>query len=212
MRLSDSTLDALRKLTGLTPTVSDVLDELGLHLVVSASVVIPRQSPSAPSVGHAVTSAYVPRRSRTATTQIQVTGGKVPEPLFDPGHRTAQRGDVLVLAAQGTADASVFGGRLAMSSREAGVDGVVVDGCVRDLDEIHAAGLPVWSRWVTPISGKNRMEQVSSNEPIHFAGVQVHPGDLVIADQSGVCFVPAALAEDVARRVVQIAAAEAPSR
>jgi regulator of RNase E activity RraA len=209
--LPDPTIERLKKLKGLTPTVSDVLDGLGLFVTVPASVLLPRQSPSPPVIGHAITSAYVPRRSCTMIADVEVDHGRVSKPMFDPGHRSASPGDVLVLSAQGLAIASVFGGRLAASSTMAGIAGVVVDGCVRDVDEIHAVGLPVWSRWVTPVSGRNRMEQVSAGEPVVCGGVTVHPGDLVIADESGVCFVPADVAEDVAGRVVQIAAAEAPS-
>jgi 4-hydroxy-4-methyl-2-oxoglutarate aldolase len=210
VRLPESTIEELKKLKGLTPTVSDVLDELGLSLTVPASVLVPRHSPSAPVIGHAVTSAYLPRRTATMTAGL-LDEGSVTKPLFDPGHQRASPGDVLVLSVQGLPTASVFGGRLAASSRQAGIAGIIVDGCVRDIDEIHAVGLPVWSRWITPISGRNRIEQVSAGEPVACAGVTVHPGDLVIADASGVCFVPADIADEVAHRVVRIAAAEAAS-
>jgi 4-hydroxy-4-methyl-2-oxoglutarate aldolase len=149
VRLSDSTIEQLKKLSGLTPTVSDVLDELDLFVTVPASVLLPRQDSSTPVIGHAVTSAYMPRRSRTMTAATVLDEGRVAKPLFDPGHRAASPGDVLVLSAQGLQIASVFGGRVAASSSQAGIAGVIVDGCVRDVDEIHAVGLPVWSRWVT---------------------------------------------------------------
>jgi hypothetical protein len=100
VRLSGSTIEQLKKLKGLTPTVSDVLDELGLSLTVPASVLVPRQSPSLPVIGHAVTSAYLPRRSRTLTADVVLEDGTAPKPLFDPGHQRASPGDVLVLSAR----------------------------------------------------------------------------------------------------------------
>lgn len=63
-------------------------------------------------------------------------------------------------------------------------------GAVRDVDEIRASGLAVWTRAVTPITGSGRIEAVAVNTPIVAGSVQVLPGDVVVADESGVCFIP----------------------
>lgn len=213
-RLPQPTIDRLLATSGLTPAVSDVLDDLGWNLVIPATILAPRQARSPAAIGYAVTTEYLPVRRglrRDQAVPIDLDGNP-PPPAFDPGYRLAAPGDVLVLSAHGLDGVSVFGGRVALAASAAGIGGVVVDGAVRDLDEIREAGLQVWSRGVTPITGKVRLEQVSTNQPIFVAGVQVHPGDLVIADASGVCFVPPSIAAVVAERVLKIAAAEARGR
>ena len=91
---------------------------------------------------------------------------------------------------------------------EAGLSGVVVDGSIRDVDEIRELGLAVWSRCVTPRTGKWRLQAAEVNGPISCAGLEVVPGDLVVADLTGVCFVPAALAGEIAGRALDVAGEE----
>lgn len=208
-RLPASTIEELQSTRGLTATVSDVLDRLGWSLAVPATVLAPRHPQAARVIGYATTSEYMPVRRRGEPVEDPGENGEPPPPAFDPGHRLAQPGDVLVLAAHGLDGVSVLGGRVAAAARLAGIGGIVVDGAIRDLDEFHDVGLPAWSRGVTPITGKNRLEETSLNAPIYCAGVQVRPGDLVIADASGVCFVPSQIAAEVASRTLRIAAAEA---
>jgi regulator of RNase E activity RraA len=208
-RLPASTIEELRSTRGLSATVSDVLDQLGWSLTVPATLLAPRQ-PDAVVVGYAITAEYVPTRRRPGSgfATVADVGSEAPPPAFDPGYRHGESGDVLVLAAHGADGTSVLGGRVARAVRRHGIGGVIADGAVRDLDEILAVGLPVWSRGVTPITGKSRLEQVAINRPVFFAGVQVYPGDLVIADRSGVCFVPSELAAELADQVLRAAAAE----
>lgn len=75
--------------------------------------------------------------------------------------------------------------------------GLVSDGAVRDIDHSRGIGYPVWSSSVSPITGKWRIETVAVNKPVRIAGVAVHPGDLVVADEVGVCFIPFARAAEV---------------
>lgn len=103
----------------------------------------------------------------------------------------------------------MLGGLAANTGARIGLSGVIVDGAVRDIDQIAAAGLPVWSRSVTPRSGKSRMEAVSLNAPVQCGGVQVAPGDLAVADATGICFVPIELVREVAARVFEVTAEEA---
>ena len=70
-------------------------------------------------------------------------------------------------------------------------------------------GLPVWSRSVSPLTGKWRIQTVAINQTVAIAGVQVVPGDIVIADETGVCFVPIDLAPAVLDRARDVHAAEA---
>ena len=62
----------------------------------------------------------------------------------------------------------------------------------------------MWARGVTPISGKWRLRTVAINGTVHVAGVRVEPGDLVVADEAGVCFIPFKHAEAVLAEVRKI--------
>lgn len=79
---------------------------------------------------------------------------------------------------------------------------------MRDIDHSREIGYPVWSSSVSPITGKWRIETAAVNQPVAIAGVAVHPGDLVIADEVGVCFVPFARAAEVLAVAHRLAAAE----
>jgi regulator of RNase E activity RraA len=204
-RVAPERLAQLRGVPGLTATASDVLDELGLRLAVPAGTLAPRTAGGAVA-GHVVTRAYLPER-RTHRLALEQSA--------DPGlaHLTAfdavAPADVVVIDVRGSEDASVLGGMAAQAALAAGVAGCIVDGAVRDLGEIRALGLPVWSRSVTPVTGKWRLQAVSVNRPVACAGVQVRPGDLALADETGVCFVPAELAGQVVERVLEVARREA---
>ncbi|MFB3053721.1 MAG: RraA family protein, partial [Alphaproteobacteria bacterium] len=71
------------------------------------------------------------------------------------------------------------------------------------------AGFPVFAKAVVPITARGRVVQDSVNQEIAFAGTQVHPGDLVVADGSGVIIVSQASAEEVIDAGEEIAAREA---
>jgi regulator of RNase E activity RraA len=203
-RIDPELLAKLRGLFGLTPTASDALDELGLPLVVGSETLCPRV-PGAQLVGQVLTMRYLAeRRSSSGLTD--------PDATSRLGHRVAhsqcQRGDVVVIESPVTT-ASVFGGIAALDASRHGLSGVVVDGAIRDVDEIIARGLPTWSRAVTPRTGKFRLEAVQINAPISCGGCQVLPGDLVLADDNGVCFIPVEVAEQTIERILEVSATEA---
>ena len=110
-------------------------------------------------------------------------------------HNLAEPGDILVI--QGVANISSMGGISASIGKRQGEAGAIVDGGVRDIDHSRHIGYPVWSSSVSPATGKWRIETVGINVPVVVAGVTVYPGDLVIADEVGVCFVPRARAAEV---------------
>jgi regulator of RNase E activity RraA len=113
----------------------------------------------------------------------------------------AQEGDVIVVDAAGETETSIWGGLMAGLCLMKGVVGAVVDGGIRDTDEIRDQGFPIFSKAVvprsthTPYSG--RMEPIEINVPIQCAGVLVNPGDLVLGDEIGVVVVPLENAAEV---------------
>jgi len=104
---------------------------------------------------------------------------------------TAGPGDVVVIAGGGRLDVSCWGGILTAAAVRRGAAGVVIDGAARDLDEISSQGFPAFARGAVTRTARGRIAQAGADQPVDIAGVCVAPGDLVIADGSGVVFVPA---------------------
>jgi 4-hydroxy-4-methyl-2-oxoglutarate aldolase len=121
-------------------------------------------------------------------------------------HNLAQPGDILVI--QGVANVSSMGGVSASIGKRQGEAGAIVDGAVRDIDHSRHIGYPVWSASVSPMTGKWRIETVAVNKPVRICGVAVKPGDLVVADEVGVCFLPLARAAEVLALAQRLASAE----
>jgi 4-hydroxy-4-methyl-2-oxoglutarate aldolase len=112
-------------------------------------------------------------------------------------------GEVLVISMDGTSTSGVFGGLLATAVTASGGTGVIVDGYVRDADEIEGIGLPTFARGTRPLDSAGRDDVVEIGGPVVIAGVLVHEGDLVFADRDGVVFVPAELEHEVLRRAFE---------
>jgi 4-hydroxy-4-methyl-2-oxoglutarate aldolase len=112
--------------------------------------------------------------------------------LIDDG----EPGDMLVFAWAASATASCFGGLAARRARARGCAGVLIDGGMRDLAEVEET-LPAWFRYSTPRTGRGRLRIRPVDHPVTIGTVTVSPKDLVLADETGVCVVPAAAAEGV---------------
>jgi regulator of RNase E activity RraA len=122
-------------------------------------------------------------------------------------------GDFLIVAVAGTDLLASFGDMLALKAKNMGAAGVAVDGAVRDAAYIERLELPVWCDGVTPIpQGHGGYSVASVNEPVTCAGVEVIPGDLVVADGDGVIVLPQADAADLATIAEEIEANEEHAR
>ena len=195
-RLDASIVAGFRELGDMTGTTSDAMDECGIAAAVPASTLRPTD-PRARIVGQAITVL-----NRQASERRNVSG------LADiEAHNLAQPGDVLVM--QGVAGISSMGGVSASIGKRQGEVAAIVDGAVRDIDHSRDIGYPIWSAGVSPITGKWRIETMAVNVPVQIAGIEVKPGDLVIADECGVCFVPFARAGEVLAVAQHLAASEA---
>jgi 4-hydroxy-4-methyl-2-oxoglutarate aldolase len=199
--LAAAVLDGFRALPDLTGMASDAMDELGIVGVVPAALLRP-SDPQARIVGRALTVRNIAAASPVPDmVKAGISGlGEI------EAHNLAEPGDVLVL--QGVDLISNMGGISATIGRRQGELGAIVDGAVRDIDHSRGIGYAIWSRSVSPITGKWRIETIAVNKTVSICGVTVEPGALVLADETGVCFIPRQRAAEVLARVQRNAAAE----
>jgi 4-hydroxy-4-methyl-2-oxoglutarate aldolase len=129
--------------------------------------------------------------------------------LATPAIEAAQPGDVIVIDNAGRTDVSSWGDILSNAAQCKGVRGVVIDGACRDIDASREVGFPVYGKAVVPVTARGRIQQEAFNVLIQVGGVQVRPGDLVIADGSGVVFIPEERAEEVIAAAERLAARQA---
>ena len=170
----EAIIERLAKLD--TCAVSDALDSLGLK---GASWGV-RPTWQCPKIaGRAVTMKIKPAGLQQPTQHL----GTAPIEAAEPG-------DIIVIDNGGKLEFSCWGGLLALSAKLKGLSGVVIDGASRDIDEARDLEFPVYARGVVPMTARGRVVQESYNQEIQFAGVQCGPGDLVLADGSGVIIIP----------------------
>jgi 4-hydroxy-4-methyl-2-oxoglutarate aldolase len=124
--------------------------------------------------------------------------GRARTALCAPGDNTmvhalvahARPSDVLVLTSAEPAPVAFVGDLLATQARAQGVAAMLVDGAVRDLDELADLGLPIWTRFVRA-QGATKGEVGKLDVPVVVGGVEIRPGDLVVMDGDGAVVVPA---------------------
>lgn len=179
-------VDRLKQLD--TPAVSDALDRLELPGRVT--------------------------HLRRLTTEQRIAGqiltvklgtGKAlsgpPRHLCTAAVETANPGDILVIEQRSGIEAAGWGGILSNGAKVRGIAGVICDGPVRDVDESRDLEFPVFAENPIPTTARGRIVEEAFNEPVTIGEATVTPGDYVLADGSGICF----LSQDRAAEILDVA-------
>ncbi|MDR2981577.1 MAG: RraA family protein [Puniceicoccales bacterium] len=173
--LTSTHKDLLSKLS--TTNVSDALDHY--HLKGAVHGILPTWNGCKKIFGE------------TVTVRLIAAGTKPPQ--FHLGQQAifeAKEGDIIVVDNAGRPDISCWGGVLATGAKIKGVSGVIIDGYCRDIDDYVSLDYSVYARGSVVQSARGRAIEDATNIPIQFGQVQVNPGDVVIADRSGIVFIP----------------------
>ena len=179
--ISLETIRAFRSIT--SASVADALWELGISGHMSHEI---KPFMKVKLVGPAVTVAEEPSTERVPPSHaLELIDNCAP-------------GSVIVIAIDGFRDVAVWGGLMTAGAVANGLEGAVLDGGVRDVEEIERDfGFPVFSRSICPATTVGRFKSVAANVPVRVGGVTVNPGDLIVGDRDGVIVVPAGLVEAV---------------
>jgi 4-hydroxy-4-methyl-2-oxoglutarate aldolase len=171
-----------------TAVVSDALDAVGSKEHVLSPTIRPIQSSVKPLIGRAATARAEPvdeAPERPYEALMEAMG------LLD-------RGEILIVAAGGGARSGIFGGLLATAARASGAVGCIVDGAIRDTSELTKLEFPTIATGVS----YGRDEVVEYGRPVICGGVEIQPGQLIIADIDGVVAIPLDLEGDVIARAL----------
>ncbi|MEY2917663.1 MAG: hypothetical protein RIS73_1377 [Bacteroidota bacterium] len=109
--------------------------------------------------------------------------------LLHRAYAYAKPGDVIIVNCSGFYEAGYWGDLMSLGAKTKGINGLVIDGCVRDADDIEAMDFNVFSRGLCIVGTSNHGDGFL-NEPIVIGDVLINPGDIIIGDRDGVVAVP----------------------
>jgi 4-hydroxy-4-methyl-2-oxoglutarate aldolase len=115
-----------------------------------------------------------------------------------PWMKEIEPGDFIVIDQSGV-DAGLLGSNNSLAGVRNGASGYVTNGGVRDTDELILEKVPFWSPFISQTMVQGRLRFDAMNIPVNVGGVQVNPGDIIVADGDGVIVVPRKLARQVAQ-------------
>ncbi|QIQ21633.1 4-carboxy-4-hydroxy-2-oxoadipate aldolase/oxaloacetate decarboxylase [Zophobihabitans entericus] len=119
----------------------------------------------------------------------------------------ARPGDVLVVDAKGFMEAGPWGDVLTEQAMTIGVEGLIINGAVRDANSISEVGFPVFCKGLS-IKGTEKNQPGKLNVPVTISGVQINPGDIVVGDRDGLVVVSLDEVEQVIQKALQREAKE----
>jgi 4-hydroxy-4-methyl-2-oxoglutarate aldolase len=121
--------------------------------------------------------------------------------LLHRGYAYAKKGDVLVVNCSNFYEAGYWGDLMSLGAMTKGIAGLVIDGCVRDADDIEKMRFPVFSRGLC-IKGTGNQGEGTLNEPIIMGEYIVNPGDIIVGDRDGVVVIPQNRIEEAIEKAI----------
>ena len=177
--------------------VCDVLDYFGYRNQSLGAAFQPLE-PDMVLMGRAYTTRAVPAGKMTKESMVNQC--KSIEGVKD--------GEIYVMACQGAYLAGVWGEIMSTGVRVNGGVGALIDGMIRDSNQVKEMQFPVISRGHLPTTAKGRMEIVDIQCDVVIDGVTIHPGDLIFGDLDGVAIIPQQIEDEVIERCLAILASE----
>jgi regulator of RNase E activity RraA len=175
-----------------TAVVSDALDAVGSKTHILSPTIRPIQASVKPLIG----------RAATARSEPVDEAPERPYAALMEAMGLLGRGEILIVAAGGGARSAIFGGLLATAARASGAVGCIVDGAIRDTSELARLEFPTFATGFSPADSYGRDEVVEYGRPVICGGVEIHPGQLIIADIDGVVAIPLELEGEVIGRAL----------
>src|SRR5215831_9451372 len=164
--------------------ISDAMEMLGLRRSIVTGLIM-LAAPGAKIVGTAVTVRQIPKNAdedrETRLTRHQEVTRKI-----------AGKGDVVVVDNGGRLDVASWGEFHSYACKQNGVAGAIVDGATRDAPEIRTSGFPTFVRGLSPVKSQWDLKTASINQPVMLGQVEVNPGDIIFADETGILVIPEA--------------------
>lgn len=150
---------------------------------------------------------------RARTSIVQATTPDKATPPLAVKHSvemidSSKPGEVGVIVMVDGEDVAAIGGLMGTAAKAREMAGIVIDGGVRDVAELRALGLPVYSSSITPATAVSRWASVAKDVEVECGGVKVKPGDIIVAGEDGVVVVPQERAAEVLKRSQEIDARE----
>ena len=182
-----------------TGDIADAMVSVGLlpRTVTGLHSVAPGQKPAA---GYAVTVKQMVRSVNRAEYALAQHGMVIDTIL--------KAGDILVVDVDGRLDVCSGGALLVLRAKMLGAQGFVINGCLRDVEDIAAIGLPVYLKGGCPVKSSPLLETVGINIPVQLGDTQVCSGDLIVMDQTGIIVIPVDRAEEIYTTAIKIQSRE----
>lgn len=153
------------------------------------------------------------RRTCGQVVTVKLAAGKAPEGtparhLCTSAIELSGPSNVIVVEQRTGVECAGWGGILSTAAKVKGVAGVIMEGLARDIDEAEQLGFTIFARGATARTARGRIHEVATGAPVQVGDVVVQHGDWVVADRSGVAFVPADRIENVLTAAERIARRE----